>query len=148
MKSRQKSSSVRARKWPKPHQRTELVPNKGKISTQHASIPVITFDPFCLHWSCYPSTAHAATAFCLRCEQSRGSNSNAGKMDKIWSIKTQQKLFVRPCTDWFEFFRDFLGYFRVVLSIFKRWPDSGHNLISWTTKLTDLRLTIIFDGFE
>ena len=33
MENEPKPPSVRAMKWPKPNQRTELVPNKGKIST-------------------------------------------------------------------------------------------------------------------
>ena len=37
----------------------------------------IKFDPLCLHGSCSPSTVHDQ-----RREESRGSNSNAGKIDQ------------------------------------------------------------------
>ena len=40
-----------------------------------AAFGKIKIEPFYLHWSCSP----------LRREQSKGSNSNAGKMDRTWS---------------------------------------------------------------
>ena len=40
-----------------------------------AAFGKIKVEPFCLHWSCFP----------LQHEQSKGSNSNAGKMDQTWS---------------------------------------------------------------
>ena len=42
----------------------------------------IKFNPFCLHWSCSPTIVQAVNS-----QQSRGSSSNAGKLDYTWSSK-------------------------------------------------------------
>ena len=48
-----------------------------------------------MHWRCFPSTGHAAVFFCLRRDQSRRSNSYAGKMDQThcgeWSVKLKSQ---------------------------------------------------------
>ena len=55
-----------------------------RVQTQtfefESEIYLVLQAPFCLHWSCSPSTVHAAAR-----EQLRSSNLNTGKMDQTWS---------------------------------------------------------------
>ena len=54
------------------------------LSTYFQVCDQIKFDPFCLHCSCFPLTGHV---FCMLRDLSRGSNSDAGKMDQTPWIK-------------------------------------------------------------
>ena len=47
-----------------------------KCCSAQSTVLKIKFEPFCLHWSCSPTTSHDAG------DKSRGSNSNACKMDQ------------------------------------------------------------------
>ena len=59
------------------------------------------------YYSCSPSTGHAAgrKAFCLRSGQSRGSNSNADKMDQTWSRYSER---LPVCLFWADFWGNWI----------------------------------------
>ena len=53
-----------------------------------------------------------------------------------------------PIIDGFEFIFSCLSLLQEKTTAEFSAPDSGYYHICWTTKSVDLRLTVIFDGFE